>query len=247
MKKIRVLLLSLLWLATSQVSVAEDKLFDEQQLKDRFIKIGILIKDVQPSSELPGLLELTTDQGDLISNFDGSYFLSGSLYSLDERGRYQDVLAMKKGPKIAKMLEEHSENMIVYKAANEKSVVTVFTDTSCGFCVKLHRNMKQYNDLGITVRYLAFPRGGMRGKVANTLANIWCATDPKQAMDNSKLRNQHVSESQTPMKDCQAIVKEQYELGKAIGVTGTPAVYTEQGINIGGYLEPAAMQARIEP
>lgn len=50
--------------------------------------------------------------------------------------------------------------MIEYKAANEKYVVTVFTDITCGYCVRLHSQMKEYNDLGITVRYMAFPRQG---------------------------------------------------------------------------------------
>ncbi|VDY38508.1 thiol:disulfide interchange protein [Salmonella enterica subsp. enterica serovar Daytona] len=31
---------------------------------------------------------------------------------------------------------------------------------TCGYCHKLHEEMKDYNALGITVRYLAFPRPG---------------------------------------------------------------------------------------
>ncbi|MFL9802075.1 thioredoxin fold domain-containing protein [Vibrio cyclitrophicus] len=40
------------------------------------------------------------------------------------------------------------------KAKNEKHVVTIFTDVDCGYCRKLHQQMDDYNDLGITVRYL---------------------------------------------------------------------------------------------
>ena len=46
--------------------------------------------------------------------------------------------------------------MIVYKAAQEKHVITVFTDITCGYRHKLHEEMKDYNALGITVRY-GFP------------------------------------------------------------------------------------------
>jgi hypothetical protein len=35
--------------------------------------------------------------------------------------------------------------MIVYPAKNEKHKVTVFTDIDCPYCVKLHRDMKDYN------------------------------------------------------------------------------------------------------
>ncbi len=47
------------------------------------------------------------------------------------------------------------------QGAEEKHVITVFTDITCGYCHKLHQQMKEYNDLGITVRYLAFPRQGL--------------------------------------------------------------------------------------
>lgn len=54
--------------------------------------------------------------------------------------------------------------MIVYKAPDEKHVITVFTDITCGYCHKLHEEMKDYNALGITVRYLAFPRQGLESR-----------------------------------------------------------------------------------
>ena len=46
--------------------------------------------------------------------------------------------------------------MIIYPAKNEKYVVTVFMDITCHYCHILHQQVKEYNDLGITVRYLAF-------------------------------------------------------------------------------------------
>ncbi|MDC9435736.1 thioredoxin fold domain-containing protein, partial [Clostridioides difficile] len=56
------------------------------------------------------------------------------------------------------------KEMIVYKAPDEKHVITVFTDITCGYCHKLHEEMKDYNALGITVRYLAFPRQGLESQ-----------------------------------------------------------------------------------
>ena len=54
--------------------------------------------------------------------------------------------------------------MIVYPAKNEKHVVTVFIDISCHYCHLLHQQIKEYNELGITVRYLAFPRAGLNSQ-----------------------------------------------------------------------------------
>ncbi len=46
--------------------------------------------------------------------------------------------------------------------------------------------MKGYNELGITVRYLAYPRQGPTVDVADTMAAIWCADDPVKAMSEAK-------------------------------------------------------------
>ncbi|HAH80198.1 MAG TPA: protein-disulfide isomerase, partial [Gammaproteobacteria bacterium] len=35
------------------------------------------------------------------------------------------------------------------------------TDVDCGYCRKLHNEMAQINELGIEVRYLAYPRAGV--------------------------------------------------------------------------------------
>lgn len=225
-------------------SVSTD--FDEKQLLERFLKIGVVISDLELSQELPGLLELTTNQGTFFSTPDGSYFVPGTLFSLDDDGNYDDVIAAKRGPKIVKQLAAQRDNMIEFKADSEKHVVTVFTDITCGYCTKLHRNMQEYNDLGITVRYMAFPRAGDTSEVGAAMANIWCATDPQQAMDKSKLNSQFISQTEVTDKDCQAIVSEQYQLGRTIGVAGTPAIYTESGVNIGGYLDPEVMLGRLE-
>jgi len=78
----------------------------------------------------------------------------------------------------AEKIAQFRDSMIEYKADNEKYAVTVFTDITCGYCVRLHQEMKEYNKRGITVRYLAFPRQGPSGQVADNMAKIWCAADP---------------------------------------------------------------------
>ena len=67
-----------------------------------------------------------------------------------------------------------SNEMIVYKAPKEQHVITVFTDITCGYCHKLHEQMSDYNALGITVRYLAFPRQGLQSQAEQDMKAIWC-------------------------------------------------------------------------
>src|SRR5690606_12134467 len=70
-----------------------------------------------------------------------------------------------------------TDELVVFAPPQPKTHVTVFTDVDCGFCRKLHEEVGQLNDLGIEVRYAAFPRAGMQSPTATTMRSIWCAED----------------------------------------------------------------------
>ena len=42
------------------------------------------------------------------------------------------------------------------------------------------------------------------------------------------------------------MIERHYQLGQDIGLTGTPAIVTEDGTLIGGYVPPSALSARLE-
>lgn len=127
------------------------------------------------------------------------------------------------------------KDMVIYPAKGAtKSVVYAFTDADCPYCTKLHEEMSDINARGIEVRYLAWPRS--EGSIPKMEA-IWCSEDRKAAMDQAKMG----ANVQAP--SCNNPVKEQIELGMSLGVRGTPAIFTESGQQIGGYL-PAAQLAQ---
>ena len=74
-----------------------------------------------------------------------------------------------------------SNEMIVYKAPKEQHVITVFTDIACGYCHKLHEQMSDYNALGITVRYLAFPRQGLQSQAEQDESDLVCERSQQSA------------------------------------------------------------------
>lgn len=192
--------------------------------------LQISVKTIKPSS-VDGLYEVLTNSGVYYVSKNTQFLVHGNIYDLDNK--MENVTEKSLTVLRQEKLKEFEKEMIVYKAEQEKHVITVFTDTSCGYCQKLHSEMADYNKLGITVRYLAFPRGGLKSNTYNTMVSIWCADDPKLAMDNAKLRKPIES------KTCNNTVKEQYELGQFFGVTGTPALVLEDGSLQPGYL-PAA-------
>lgn len=218
--------------------------FNKQELTQKFEKLGVSVTDVKPS-DLKGLVEVHTNRGVLFSTEDGSYFINGTLYEFNSDGTYNDVIAKRQAPINAEKLNALADDMIVYKAKNEKYVVTVFTDITCGYCIKMHSQMQQYNDLGITVRYLAFPRQGGKGQIADQMAAIWCADDPVDALDKAKNERQLPSPT-VNFPSCQKKVEQQYDLGREVGVAGTPAVFLPSGMMVGGYLPPEQLLQRLQ-
>ncbi|NRB23129.1 bifunctional protein-disulfide isomerase/oxidoreductase DsbC [Shewanella sp.] len=189
-------------------------------------------------SPIPGLYQALTDRGVLYISQDGSKLLHGSLYDLDNSMKNLTEAAMA-GPRI-EMMKPLEEHMLVYKAKNEKHVVTIFTDISCGYCRKLHNQMDEYNDLGITIRYLAFPRRGIPSANADEMEAVWCAADPLKAMTEAK------SGKSVKHKQCDAKIAEQYNLGQSFGVNGTPAIILEDGSMVPGYKPPEDLLRVLE-
>lgn len=194
-------------------------------LKKAFAEIGLNITAVA-DSRVPGLKQVLTDKGLFFSSNDGKFLIEGSVYDLEKRSLLnEEILRDVRKTGVAKFVGDS----ITYKAKDEKYSITVFTDTSCGYCRKLHSEMKKYNDAGITVRYLAFPRSGTSGETFNQLQSIWCAKDQRSAMDAAK------AGSSVATASCSNTISEQYKLGQSFGVSGTPAIVLPNGTMIPGY------------
>ena len=128
------------------------------------------------------------------------------------------------------------EKSIVFPADNEElAVLNVFTDTSCGYCQKLHTEVKYLQQAGISVHYIPYPRGGSRGPGYSDLTKVWCADDKLAAMSVAKGA---AAGSLASSGDCESAryVDEGYELGNRVGVTGTPALYAADGTKFNGYV-----------
>jgi thiol:disulfide interchange protein DsbC len=197
----------------------------------------------QPSdvaaSPVPGLYEVT--MGGLIAyvSADGKYLLSGNVYDLDTQ---VNLTATRRNAARSKALAAVSEsNMIVFGPTNAKMTVTVFTDIDCGFCRKFHSQIADINKAGVRVRYLFYPRTGPDTESWAKAEQVWCAADRRDALSRAK-KGETIK-----AKACgDAAIKTQYELGSDLGVEGTPAIFTQNGDYIGGYLTPAELVQAIQ-
>lgn len=221
-------LLGLMLLASSSALLANSTL-----LTDNLAKLGLSNINIS-ESPLKGLKMATTNQGIFYISEDGKYLLEGKLYEVTDKG-VRDVSTQ---PLLDK-LNSHKDEMIIYPAKNEKHVVTVFFDITCHYCHKLHEQIKQYNDLGITIRYLAFPRRGM-DKTAQQMEAILTAPDKVYALNEAEKGNLPKQLKQPN------IVAKHYQLGRLFGINGTPTIITEKGEVIGGYLDPKSLLSALE-
>ncbi|MGX9459983.1 bifunctional protein-disulfide isomerase/oxidoreductase DsbC [Shewanella sp. A14] len=211
---------------------------NESALKQKLTStLGISVMSIE-QSPIDGLYQALTDKGVLYVTKDGSKLMHGSLYDIDN-GMKNLTEAALAGPRI-KSLKPFESEMLVYKAKNEKHVVTVFTDVDCGYCRKLHNQMAGYNDLGITIRYLAYPRAGIPSANADEMQAVWCAKDPLKAMTDAK------NGLNVKAASCNIDISAQYKLGTSFGINGTPALILENGVMVPGYQAPADLLRTIE-
>ncbi|HID5301620.1 TPA: bifunctional protein-disulfide isomerase/oxidoreductase DsbC [Klebsiella pneumoniae] len=184
---------------------------DSAAIKQSLAKLGVQSTDIQPSP-VSGMSTVLTDSGVLYVT---NQLLLGKLNAL-------------------------SNEMIVYKAPKEQHVITVFTDITCGYCHKLHEQMSDYNALGITVRYLAFPRQGLQSQAEQDMKAIWCAKDRNKALDDA-MNGKGVQPA-----SCSVDIAKHYTLGVQMGVNGTPAMVLSNGMVLPGYQGPKELKAFLD-
>ena len=160
---------------------------------------------------------------------------AGGLVNLTER----DLAAKRK-------VELNSVDLtqtITFKARNEeKSEIYVFTDISCGYCKKFHRQIDEINKAGITVHYLAFPRAGSQSATGEIMSRVWCAKNRQVALTSAK-RGREISRYSG---SCENQINQQHELGLVLGVKGTPGIYDSEGRHLGGYLTSMQLSEQLD-
>lgn len=232
------LVLSVLFQSMHAVSVENDTSDAISVIKSNISKSlpQYQIKSVE-AHEKSGMYTVTLDSGPVLhATPNGQYFIVGDLYRVEPGGLVNETEEVK----LAQIEELPESEMIIYKAkGEEKAHVTVFTDISCGYCRMLHKEVPELNDMGITIRYLAFPRAGMGSEPYQQMVSVWCSDNPAEWMTRAK------AGQKVPQNYCDNPVAKQYALGQSVGVRGTPSLVLSTGEFIPGYLPAAELAAKL--
>ena len=195
------------------------------------------IDSIRPSI-IPGYREVAVGGKVVYVSADGRYLMQGALIDLNTRDNLTEVSegALRRG-----QLDAVPRNRrIIFSPAKPKYRITVFTDIDCGYCRKMHAQINDYMKEGISVEYLFFPRAGIGSDSFNKAVSVWCAADPRKALTDAKL------DKPVAKRTCTNPVTMDFNLGQRIGVDGTPAIYAADGTQLGGYLAPDEMLARLD-
>ena len=199
------------------------------------------IESIEPSS-LKGIYKVY--YGDLQPIYvseDGNFFIYGDMYKIGSNDITNLTKEEIKGRRSDILDSIPADELIIFKSNNELVSITVFTDVDCGYCRKLHSQIDEYNQAGITIKYAAFPRSGIGTQTFTKMVGAWCSEDPKQAMTdlkNDKKMNLDFCEEQP--------IARHYIIGQKLGFNGTPAIITPDGDLIPGYVSPEELLSQIK-
>lgn len=164
---------------------------------------------------------------------DGDLVLIGDLLNSKTKANLGDLASAE--IMASKIANVPVEKMIVYGPKDAKRHITVFTDIDCGYCRKLHREVPELNAAGVQVRYLAFPRAGVDSESYKKYVSVWCNADQQASLTSAK------SGGSVANSTCNNPIAENYNLGRDVGVTGTPTIILDDGRVTPGYMPFAAL------
>ncbi|MEL7296490.1 MAG: DsbC family protein [Pseudomonadota bacterium] len=231
--------LALAFMTFAMPAFADD---DDESLEAVRATIAEKFPRIRPESIGPGPIDgiLEIQQGALVAYLtdDGRYLLQGELIDL-EQNRNLTQESMSKG-RLELLEGADSAGAIVFGPEDAVHTVTVFTDIDCTFCRKLHREMTAYNEAGIAVRYLFYPRSGPNTRSWEKAEEVWCADNRRKAMTDAK------NDKSLPAANCDAsAIAKQFEIGLSVGLGGTPAIVMPNGDLISGYVPAPDLASRL--
>ena len=218
----------------------DSNILSKQQIADLFP--GINVSSVS-DSPVAGVYEVIVNSNVAYISQNGRYVFQGELFDL-----HFNVNLSENKREIARrdiLSEVNQAQSIIFSPPSEnvKHVITIFTDLDCGYCRKFHGEIDMVNDLGIKVQYLFYPRTGPDTDSWYKAEKVWCSGN----FERNNLLTKAKLGDDLDLDTCDDTpVAQHYQLGKKVGVIGTPAIYSSSGSHLGGYLSPIELLTKLE-
>lgn len=119
---------------------------------------------------------------------------------------------------------------------NGSRKIAVFADADCPYCKKFEAELQKVTD--ITVYTFLNPIDQLHPEAGKKSKQIWCAPDRVKAWEDWMLRNVLAKND----GNCDNPVGKTVELGKKLGVNGTPTIIFADGRRVPGMIPAAKLE-----
>lgn len=202
-----------------------------------------IIPGIEPDkvieSPIAGLYEARYGTNILYLTSDGRYLIQGDLFDTSTQTNLSEI--KRAAVRITSINSIDSASLIIFKPEKTRHVVTIFTDIDCGYCRKMHREMADYLQQGIEIRYAAYPRSGANTESYYKAVTAWCADDRQQALTKAK------AGQDLPTIKCPSHPVDQHmKIANDLGITGTPTLVLADGSILPGYVPAARLRQYLD-
>jgi thiol:disulfide interchange protein DsbC len=200
-------------------------------------RLDVKQEDVRPSP-IPGLYEIRSGTEVGYVSLDGRYYLDGDIFDMETKDNLTE--SRRTQGRLDLLSKVSDADAIVFAPKGPiRHTLTVFTDVDCTYCRRMHQEMAELNRLGIAVRYLMYPRSGPDTESWRKAEAVWCSADRGDALTRAK-RGEVIK-----AEKCKTPIAEQYALGNALGIRGTPGIITDKGEYLAGYMPAAQLNEHL--
>ncbi len=203
--------------------------------KKEDVNIKEVISKAYPSVDIEKIRKIDENFHEVIINNqiyyatnDGKFLIVGSVIDLNTKESITENTKMSQRLDVIKSIDD--KNMIIYKPEISDHVLTVFTDSSCPYCQKLHNEIPRLIENNVEIRYVLFSRNGNNVDAYDQLLSAWCSENRMEAIE-SLFDGDLLDEKD----ECSNPLNNNYELASRLSVEGTPTIFLEDGRVIPGY------------
>jgi thiol:disulfide interchange protein DsbC len=159
---------------------------------------------------------------------DGKYLIVGNVINLNTKESITENTKMNQRLSIIDSID--MKNFMIFKPKKTDHILTIFTDTSCPYCQKLHNEIPDLLENNIEIRYVLFSRNGNDVDAYQQLVSAWCSADKVDALED--LFSGDILDD---VSNCENPIARNFDYAGSLSVEGTPTIFLEDGRIIPGY------------
>ena len=224
MNKLVLLLLISAVAGTSNANVDTVK----AQLKQKYPNLQI--ENIQ-KTEMSGIYSATLDRQIVYVGENAEHILIGSMLRLkDQRNLTKDLVMQEQRIDWKKL---PLQDAIKTVKGNGKRQIAVFSDPNCPYCKQLENQLNQLSN--VTIYTFIYP---IRSQSVQPSKQVWCQPNPAFAWHNL-IQKGIVPQS---LAICANPIERNLQLGRELGVEGTPTLFFSNGFKAVGVQTAAQIE-----